>query len=174
MKLLGAIIAGGQSTRFGEDKAAVRVKGRALIEHVADALQRQTDHLVVCGRHWPGLETVVDWPEPGLGPLGGFCGALRHAEAAGFDAVLTAGCDVLPIPESLAARLGTGPAYVGGQYLLGLWPATLATALESHLKASANRSIQAWISRCGATKIPFAEDFFNLNTRGDLTAFDHL
>jgi molybdopterin-guanine dinucleotide biosynthesis protein A len=34
MTLLGAIIAGGEARRFGADKAAARLKGVALIDHV--------------------------------------------------------------------------------------------------------------------------------------------
>ena len=35
MKTLGAILAGGGSRRFGSDKAAAWLDGRALIDHVA-------------------------------------------------------------------------------------------------------------------------------------------
>ena len=168
MRLLGAIIAGGGSTRFGSDKAVALLGGRPLIEHVADGLRGQTDQLIVCGRDWPGLENVADWPEPDLGPLGGLCGALRHAHAYGCDAVLTAGCDVLPIPGSLARRLAPGPSCVAGQRLLGLWPAALLPQLESHLRSSTDRSIRRWVELCGAAEIPIDVDFHNLNTPTDL------
>lgn len=171
MKLLGAIIAGGKSSRFGADKAAASLDGRALIEHVAAGLRSQTDHVIVCGRDWPGLESVADWPRADLGPLGGFCSALRHAAENGFDAVLTAGCDVLPIPALLADRLAPGPAYIAGQRLLGLWPAALTPLLETHLDMSRDRSIRAWIDACGARVVESEQDLFNLNTPGDLTAF---
>jgi molybdopterin-guanine dinucleotide biosynthesis protein A len=168
MKLLGAIIAGGRSIRFGADKAGALLDGRPLIDHVAAGMRGQTDHFVVCGRSWPGIETVADWPRPELGPLGGLCGAFRHARDNGFDAVLTAGCDVLPIPDSLAARLGAGPACVLGQRLLGLWPATLLPLLESHLRSSTDRSIRTWVTLCHATEIPIAGPWHNINTIIDL------
>lgn len=171
MKLLGAIIAGGKATRFGADKGAALLDGKALIDHVAAGLCRQTDALIICGRAWPGLDTVDDRPEPGLGPLGGLCGALLHAKMHGFDAVLTAGCDVLPIPDSLAEALGAGPACVAGQRLLGVWPSSLAPLLEQHLSSSGDRSIWSWIKLCGATEIQFETDWHNINTTADL---DHL
>lgn len=168
MNLLGAIIAGGRSSRFGTDKAEALLDGRPLIQHVADGLRPQTNHLVVCGRDWPGLESVPDWPRPDLGPLGGLCGALHYARDRGFDAVLTAGCDVLPIPESLSARLGSGPSCIAGQRLLGLWPTTLLPLLETHLRSSEDRSIRAWIKLCRAIEIRIREPLHNINTTGDL------
>lgn len=168
MRLLGAIIAGGGSIRFGSDKATAVLDGRPLIEHVAEGLRGQTDHLVVCGCAWPGLASIADWPEPELGPLGGLCAALRHAQANGFDAVLTAGCDVLPIPKSLGQRLLPGPACIDGQRLLGLWPAALQPLLEGHLRSSDDRSIRSWVTLCGAREVRVAEDLYNLNTPADL------
>lgn len=168
MKLLGAIIAGGRSSRFGSDKAAALLNGRPLIEHVADGLRLQAGRLVVCGRSWPGLEDVPDRPMPELGPLGGLCGALHWASGHGFDAVLTAGCDVLPIPVSLAARLGGGPACVAGQRLLGLWPVHLLPRLEAHLRSSGDRSVRRWVEISGAREIRIAADLYNINTLADL------
>ena len=49
MKLLGLILAGGQSSRFGSDKAAALHQGRPLINHVADALRPHVDALAVAG-----------------------------------------------------------------------------------------------------------------------------
>lgn len=168
MKLLGAIIAGGQARRFGSDKAAALLDGRPLIEHVTDGLRGQTDHLVVCGRNWPGLDTVPDRPGPDLGPLGGLCGALHHAAASGFDAVLAAGCDVLPIPALLAEQLRPGPACVAGQRLLGLWPVLLLPLLEDHLATSDDRSIRSWVSLSGAAEVTLDTPFHNINTPSDL------
>lgn len=168
MKLLGAIIAGGRASRFGSDKAAALLNGRPLIAHVAEALQDQTDHLVVCGRSWPGLDSIPDRPSPGLGPLGGLCGALHYAHAHGFDAVLTAGCDVLPIPDSLRETLAPGPACVAGQRLLGLWPADLLPLLDAHLRSAEDRSIRSWITLSNARELPVAAALHNINTVADL------
>ena len=142
MKLLGAIIAGGGSRRFGGDKAAALLDGRALIDHVRAALAPQVDALVVCGRDWPGVVAVADRPAPDMGPLGGLCGALHYAATNGFDAVLTAGCDVLPVPD-LRVLAGPVAAVVEGQRLLGFWPIALAPVLDRHLTDQARAS---WVN----------------------------
>ena len=67
MKILGAIIAGGASTRFGSDKAAALMHGRALLDHVVADMKCHVDALVVVGRAWPELLRVEDKPAPGLG-----------------------------------------------------------------------------------------------------------
>ena len=61
--------------------------------------------LVVCGREEPGFRCIPDWPEAGLGPLGGLAAALRHAGEQGFSRVLSAGVDAPDLPHDLAAML---------------------------------------------------------------------
>ncbi|PXA92942.1 molybdenum cofactor guanylyltransferase, partial [Nostoc sp. 3335mG] len=63
-RVLGAILAGGQSSRFGSDKALAELDGRILIDRVASAIQPQVDGLIVVGRIHPGLEAVADRPKP--------------------------------------------------------------------------------------------------------------
>jgi molybdopterin-guanine dinucleotide biosynthesis protein A len=151
-KLLGAVLAGGASRRFGSDKAAALLAGRALIDHVIDRLAPQAGSLVVVGRDHPGIVSIADRPS-GLGPLGGLAAALAYAASAGFDAVLTSGCDLPDLPRDLAARLAPGPAVARGQPLLGLWPVGLAAALAAHLAGSADRSLHGWVALTGARTV---------------------
>lgn len=156
MAVLGAIMAGGQSRRFGSDKAAYVQDGRALIEHCHAALLPQVDEVVICGRAWADWQQVEDYPEAGLGPLGGLAGALRYASAHGFDAVLSLPVDTYPLPGDLAARLGSAPAAFAGQYLIGLWPAALAERLLAHIGAG-HRSVRSWIEACGCRLVDEGE-----------------
>ena len=164
MTLLGAIIAGGEARRFGADKGAAQLGGVALIDHVARALMAQTDALVVVGRGWGALPSIADRPRGGEGPLGGLNAALHHAREHGHDAVLCAGCDTLPVPPDLAARLAPGPAVVEGHWLMGYWPAALAEALDQWLAGQQDRSIRAWMRQCGARGAAVDSAFHNINT----------
>ena len=172
MKLLGAILAGGQSRRFGSDKAEALLDGRKLIDHVAAALRRDCDALVICGRTHPSIPYIEDRPHAGLGPLGGLCAALTYGRDAGFDAVLSAPCDVPDLPVDLLQRLSRGspPAYVADQPVIGLWPCALAEQLQSHLEQSADRSLRAWVRATGATPVELARRPRNINTLDDLAA----
>lgn len=171
MKRLGAIIAGGKATRFGSDKAAALLNGRPLIEHVADGLRKQVDKIIVCGRAWPGMDSVDDAPFADMGPLGGLNAAFIYAQQNGFDAVVTAGCDVVPVPE-LPRNLPDGRAvYIDGHYLFGVWPVALAPVLDRHLRNQDNLSMRSWITLTGAQAIMSSDIFHNLNTPLELAQY---
>lgn len=168
MRLLGAILAGGQSRRFGSDKALALVDGRPLLDHVADALHRQVDVLVVAGREWRGLESVPDLPKAGLGPLGGLAGALAYAHRHGFDAVLSSGCDLIGIPPDLVAQLGEAPAIADDQPLLGLWSPAAAEVLIKWLADSQNRSVYRFADHIAARRVSLPMPVRNANRPEDL------
>jgi molybdopterin-guanine dinucleotide biosynthesis protein A len=167
VKLLGAVLAGGAARRFGSDKALGLYQGRPLIEHVLAALALEADAVIVTGREWVGGTGIADSPGPGLGPLGGLCAALHHAAARGFDAVLSAGCDLPTLPAGLSARFAPGPAHALGQPTVGLWPATLAPALAAHIDAG-GRSLHGWATACRARAVDIGT-LANINTPADLT-----
>ena len=164
MKLLGAILAGGASRRFGSDKALADIGGRPMIEHVIDGLRSQVDDLVICGRPWRDLPMLADRPEPCLGPLGGLNAALTHAQDAGYDGVLCMPVDVLPIPTGLRRNIEDPgrPWVLERQTAIGYWPASLAGALDAYL-ASGHRSIQGWIDAAGATRVAELVPMHNIN-----------
>ena len=165
MRLLGAILAGGRSRRFGSDKAIASVDGQMLMAHAVAALSPQVETVVSCGREWPGLAMLADRPTPDLGPLGGLNAALHAAREQGYDAVLSASVDSYPIPHDLAVRLhGDGPRYLAQQYLLGVWPSALDTLLDAHL-AAGQRSVRSWIDASGAVAVDAGDlVIHNLNT----------
>lgn len=167
MKVLGAILAGGASTRFGSDKALAQFAGRSLIEHVIEGLVPQVETLVICGRDWPPYQRIDDLPAAGLGPLGGLCAALAHAQAHGFDAVLCVPCDTLGLPADLTTRLSPGPAVALGQRIIGLWPASLAPWLLARLAGGSGRSLRGWVTACDAREIDCGS-LHNINHRDDL------
>ena len=168
LKRLGAIIAGGLSTRFGSDKACALLNGTPLIEHVHSALSARTDHVVVCGRTWPGIEHLDDRPNADLGPLGGLCAALHFANRHGYDVVLSAPVDVHPFPDTSALMQSRTPRVFREQRLLGAWPSALASRLDDHI-AAGHRSVRSWIAEAGAGIISDPIGLRNINTPDDLS-----
>ncbi|MBK5264517.1 MAG: molybdenum cofactor guanylyltransferase [Alphaproteobacteria bacterium] len=171
MRLLGALIAGGQSRRFGSDKAQAPVHGKPLLDHVIAALNPQVEAMVICGRHWSGLLYLPDRPEPDQGPLGGLCAALHHAREDGFDAVLTAGCDTLPVPDRLAGLLDYQSGVIRGQPLFGFWFASMTPMLDAWLADQPRRDMRGWIDHSGAHEVNCSIDFSNVNTREEYDRF---
>lgn len=167
-RLLGAILAGGQARRFGGDKAQALYQGTRLIDRVAGALAAQCESVVVCGREEPGFACLPDWPEPGLGPLGGLAAAMRHAQEAGFSDVLSAGVDVPDLPHDLAATLaGESAAIVESQPVVGRWPVSVGPMLEDFL-AQGGRSLYRFADHVGARRVELAAPLMNVNRPEDL------
>lgn len=168
MRVLGAIVAGGKARRFGSDKAHALFKGERMIDRVADSLKEQTGGLVVCGREEPGFACIPDRPEADMGPLGGINAALHHAQSQGFDAVLSAGCDIPNLPSDLVAQMaGNGAAIVADQPVVGFWPIELAGALDQYL-AAGSRKIYGFAQSVSAREIAVDPLLLNVNRPQDL------
>jgi len=166
--ILGCVLAGGLSTRFGSDKALAEIDGHSLLARAVDALSGWCERVVVAGREVAPAPTIPDWPRAGMGPLGGIAAALRLARDEGFEAVLTCGVDSLWLPEDLPERLAPAPAFLDGQPVVGLWPASAAGAIEAILLAEGRHSMRQFAQAIGARAVNIAGEPANINTPQDL------
>lgn len=163
MKTLGAVLAGGRSSRFGADKAVAMLKGQSLLDHALTALRPHCDAVVVVGRG-----EVADWPRPDMGPLGGIAGALIHAAGQGFDQLLTAPVDCVRLPDDLRALLEPAPAFLETQPVIALWPIASISELQAILEDGSDLAVKAFARRIGARAAQ--SDFVppNVNSAADL------
>ena len=79
----GFVLAGGQSSRMGRDKALVSFAGLPLVERALGVLRQAGVPAAIVGAR-PSLAAsapVVADRAPGLGPLGGICAALAATQA---------------------------------------------------------------------------------------------
>jgi molybdopterin-guanine dinucleotide biosynthesis protein A len=79
----GFVLAGGQSTRMGRDKALVPFAGRPLIEHTLATLREAGLPASIAGGQ-PALAAcapLIPDAHPALGPLSGICAALASTSA---------------------------------------------------------------------------------------------
>lgn len=171
MRVLGAVLAGGRSSRFGSDKALALHDGLPLIRHAIDALASQCEAVVVVGRDYPGVTSIPDWPVPDCGPLGGLAGVFRHALETGNDYVLTCGVDSYGLPSDLLERLSPAPGFAASQPVLGLWPAAAAGTLEQMFNED-RLSVFAFAERIGARPVKLAIEPANVNTPDDLARLE--
>jgi molybdenum cofactor guanylyltransferase len=93
----GAILAGGESRRFGAPKALAELERRPLVRWVSDTLAELTTKAVLVGPEGriataSGLHAIQD-VIPGLGPLGGLHAALTWLAREGGEGMLIVGCD---------------------------------------------------------------------------------
>lgn len=101
---VGFVLAGGQSSRMGQDKALLPFCGQPLVANALAILRQAGLAAFVAGARSPldAFAPVVEDREPGLGPLSGICSALastsaRHAVFLPVDLPL--------LPASLLAYL---------------------------------------------------------------------
>jgi len=78
----GFVLAGGKSTRMGQDKAGLQLNGRTLLEHALGALRSVCRDVAILGNHdlYGQLAPVYDDLFPGCGPLGGIHAALTNSQ----------------------------------------------------------------------------------------------
>src|SRR5579884_2875007 len=106
----GVVLAGGQSARMGEAKAALQIGGEPLLRRVAGRLGLAFAHVLVVGpgelRSLVPLVRVVTDQHPGLGPLAGLESALAAADTP---RVFVVACD-MPFVSPALARYMAGRA----------------------------------------------------------------
>jgi len=170
MRTLGVVLAGGQSRRFGSDKAEALLHGRTLLNHAIAALAPHCDEVAVVGRHLPALLSIDDWPGPGLGPLGGLAGALRYARDHEFTQVLSVPVDAALLPSNLRALLEPAPSFVESQPVIGLWPVSTSETVEAIVAGPGSHAVRALADRLGARPVTGVIAPTNINTRDELDA----
>lgn len=150
MSTLGAVLAGGRSSRMGADKADVEVEGQTMLQRVSSALGEFLPHVVVLGAEREGIEC---WPDvvPARGPLAGIVTALSRMED---DRVLIVAVDQPFVRTQTLARLGeldsripVVPVDGNGvrQVTCAAYPKAVATAAME--EAEADGSIQTLLDR---------------------------
>lgn len=77
-EISGYVLAGGRSSRMGQDKALLKLGGRTLLDRAVSTLRRCTGDVTVVGTDLlPEVPSIAD-EAPGQGPLGGIEAALSH------------------------------------------------------------------------------------------------
>ena len=194
-QILGVILAGGRSRRFGGgDKGLADLDGQSILSRVIARFQPQVGQLVLnvngdAGRFAEfGLEAIADEESPELGPLSGVLAAMDWAAQHKSDcaAVATVSSDVPFLPSDLVAGLdanrhnGIAIATSAGRRhpTIGLWPMRVRPEIADALQRRA-LSVDRLASELNAVAVAFpmrdiqgveVDPFFNINTQDDLAA----
>ncbi len=89
------VMAGGESSRFGTNKALVKWRGKTLIEDIIQKALTVTDNVVLSLKNpsdynWLDIPKIPD-KKKGIGPMGGLYSVLK---AISFPEVLLVACDM--------------------------------------------------------------------------------
>jgi molybdopterin-guanine dinucleotide biosynthesis protein A len=191
-RILNVVLAGGLGRRMGgASKPLLELGGRRLIDHVVAGVRGDVALNVhdrsEAQRVNLDLPVIVDAAPGRLGPLAGILGALDHAAAQNYDAVLSLPCDTPFLPEDLAERLaeaaartrdGLSCAASAGEVgvrvhpVIALWPVALRENLRRALLDEGARAIAPFQRRydCAVVEWPAQprDPFMNINTPVDL------
>jgi len=110
-RVLGAVLAGGESRRLGRDKAAERIAGERMVDRAVSALRTRCAEVVVVSsrRETPDGEwTLVPDLRSGCGPLAGIEAALERAVSSGAYAAFVLACDLPLVDEEVVAAVLDG------------------------------------------------------------------
>lgn len=184
----GVILAGGKSTRYGENKALVKVGGTSLIEQVVRVMQSQFSRVLLVTNS-PREYSHLNLPMhrdliPGLGPLSGIHTGLSliSGEAAFF-----AACDMPALnPDLIGYMLSVREDFdvviprIGKNVepLHAIYHRRCLPAIERLIKARGHRIIQFF----GEVSVRYVDEdeirrvdpgcwsFFNINRPEELEA----
>ena len=194
MKVVGVLLAGGQSRRMGGGDKTLRVlDGVSLLERVIARLQPQVDALVLNANGDPArfaefalpvvADSIPDFAGPLAGVLAGLDWAAVHRPDCAFIASVATDAPFLPV--DLVARLTAAhkaaeadlacAASAGRAHpVFGLWPLRLREDLRRAIVDDGIRKVDEWTARHRLVTVPFADrpidPFFNANRPEDLEA----
>lgn len=176
------ILAGGQSRRFGEDKALYRYRGRPLIDYPVRRLSHFFPETVVIAKDAAPYDelgyVVLEDLLPYRNPLAGIYTGLRHSEAR-WNFFLA--CDMPMVTEEIVRRLASAvtdapkdseivlPASPHGlQPLAAFYHGSLADNFVESVRGV--RSLKGFIRSRKAEIVVFESDqpFVNVNTKEQL------
>jgi len=194
VKVVGLLLAGGQSRRMGGgDKALRPLDGVPLLDRVIERLQPQVDTLVLNangdGSRFArfGLPVVSDSIPGFAGPLAGVLAGLdwaaSHRPVCPY--VVSSATDAPFLPADLVVRLveeldaaaaDLACAASGGRShpVFGLWSVELREDLRRAVVEERIRKVDLWTARHRLVTVPFADEpvdpFFNANRPEDFDA----
>lgn len=186
-KTVCSILAGGKGLRLGGiDKATLNVGGQRMIDRVLEILRPQCTDVALCiqtQKSWAnelGLQSLMDRPSPGHGPLGGIAAALHWANVhpAQPSWVVTTPVDIPFLPAALVENLVETDSDIvmarsGGRdhFAVAAWRPSLITALDDVLTDGpmSVRAFQAMHSvSYKSWPIDSVDPFLNINTPADV------
>ena len=185
--ILGVVLAGGKSKRFGEDKSKVKLNGKILLEHTLDKIKSKFNTIVIVSNSRIAKNYIVikDCIDGQLGPLVGVLSAMKWIKENNYSQewIITFPCDTPFFNISIidkfveVSKLNDSLLYFvkskeKRHNIFGLWSLKLIKTLEKDIIEHKHRKVEEWANKIGVKTINISykeiDPFFNINTKEDL------
>ena len=187
--ILGTVLAGGKSQRFGEDKSQVKLGGKLLIDYILSEIIDEFEEVLVISNNLINFKSsekislIKDYKKD-LGPLGGVLTAMKWIKDnnKNYQWISTFPTDT-PFFENKILKdfiqnieLDNGKLFFiksnnTRHNIFGLWSIDLIDKLEEDLNKG-ERKVEIWANSIGVKIINMSfekkDPFFNINTKEDL------
>ena len=188
-KILGVVLAGGKSQRFGQDKSQVKLNGKILIDYIlSEIIDEFKETLIVTNQSISFMSskkiTVIEDFKKGLGPLGGVLSAMKwikdNNKEYSWISTFPADTPFFTKKELKSfykdIRIEDNKLFFikdknTRHNIFGLWSLDLMDQLETDLY-NGERKVEIWANSIGVSTVNIEykniNPFFNINTIDDL------
>ncbi len=187
--ILGAVLAGGKSQRFGEDKSQVKLNGKFLIDYILSEITDEFKEILIVSnnqikfKNYENISLINDFKKD-QGPLGGVLSAMKWAKEKNnkYKWISTFPVDTPFFKKEILQKFLSGINSEESKLffiksnntrhnIFGIWSIDLMKKLEDDLNQG-HRKVELWANSVGVKliDIEFINDdpFFNINTKEDL------
>ena len=174
------ILAGGKSSRMGQDKARLHVNGQFLIEHVYTALKSQANAVIISGEQGYGLSlpTITDLANGPAGPVGALYAVWMSLKNTSDEGFFTVPVDAPNIPNDLCERLYGADSAVavgpdGMHQTFAWWRLDELSKVFKSTDLNNSLSLRDITFQTGARQVYWSDErlFYNINTPDDLRRY---
>ena len=187
--ILGVVLAGGKSQRFGQDKSQVKLQDKLLIDYIlSEIIDKFNETLIVANEKINFMSSnkisIIKDFKSGLGPLGGVLTAMKWIKENGkkykwistfpSDTPFFTKKELKFFYENIninKSKLFFIKSKETRHNIFGLWSLELMEQLESDI-IKGERKVEVWANSIGVNTVNIdykgLNPFFNINTKDDL------
>ena len=185
--IIGVVLEGGKSRRFGQDKSSIKLGDKTLLEHTLSKLEKNFLEILIVtnnrslGKYKKNIFVIQDCIKGYLGPLVGVLSAMKwiKKENKKYSWVATFPCDtpffdvkiineLKKASEDKVKKLFFFKSGEKRHNIFGLWSIELLNILEEDINNN-YRKVEFWADKIGFEIINIDtskfDSFLNINTK---------
>ena len=188
--ILGVVLAGGKSKRFGDDKTTAKLGNKSLLDHTIEKIEKKFDEILIISNNEKhnsikkNVFSTKDLIEGHLGPLVGVLSAMEWIKKhkKNYNWIATFPCDTPFFDENLVDKIMNCPKNSSKKLfflksgnrrhnIFGLWSLELKDILLEDINKG-QRKVEEWANKVGSEIVEINDEndynFLNINTKEDL------